>query len=77
MNEQEIKHYASWSAVLSCQKHPDIKHGVMQIGEVLQTGFCLGATFYSVGQSFPVHGMGKCVPTYAVNDTFAGHEPFQ
>lgn len=69
-NEQGAYGYASWSAVLRCQEHPNTTHGVMRVVDALQTGFCLGATFYSVGQSFMVRGIGRCVHTYPVNGTF-------
>ena len=73
-NEQVINGYASWSAVLRYQKQDDTVHGVMRVNDALQTGFCLGATFYSVGQSFLVQGMGRCVPIYPINETFVSSE---
>ena len=76
-NEQIPTRYASWSAVLVCQEQPDTAHGVMRVDDALQTGFCLGSTFYSVGQSFMVRGGGRCVPTYPINETFVGSEVSQ
>lgn len=73
-NEQMTTRYASWSAVLVCQEQPDTAHGIMRVDDALQTGFCLGSTFYSVGQSFMVRGMGRCVPTYPMNETFVRSE---